>query len=216
MGKIPRCHYSVVIEMKEKAVDRVDTGLYGGDGRSGAPMAGNVHTSLPWQSCALVNPRPFPLSVHQAYQQMLFHGPLFQGIVEVKEIGSNGIDGILVPSNPRQLLAGNPAGNWLIDPVIMDSGLQMIILWSRTYWDMMPLPSRFRLFRSLAPLSGSAIRFQSRILPQSVGSHGAAEGMLHADLAFFNEEGRLIALLEDMEAACSKSLNRLTEKTERV
>jgi len=36
--------------------------------------------------------------------------------------------------------------------------------------------------------------------------------MLHADLAFFNEEGKLVALLEDMEAACSKSLNRLAEK----
>jgi hypothetical protein len=48
--------------------------------------------------------------------------------------------------------------------------------------------------------------FQSRILPQSV------PGMLHADLAFFDEHGKLIALLEDMEAACSKSLNRLAEK----
>ncbi|MEW6380465.1 MAG: SDR family NAD(P)-dependent oxidoreductase [bacterium] len=187
IDKSQRCHYSITIEMSKKANDRLD-----------------------WQPPALMEARPFPLSTREAYQQMLFHGYLFQGITAIHDIGVNGIQGFLTPSDPHKLLAGNPPGTWLIDPVIMDCGLQMIILWSRTYWDMMPLPSRFRLFRILAPLSGARIRFEGRILPQSI------PGMLHADLAFYTEEGQLIALLEDMEAACSKSLNRLAEKTERM
>ena len=184
VDKPPRRHYSLIIEMAKRSTNHLD-----------------------WQPPALLEARPFPLSTREAYQQMLFHGPLFQGISTIEDIGANGIQGVLTPSDPQKLLAGNPSGSWLIDPVIMDCGLQMIILWSRTYWDMMPLPSRFRLFRILAPLSGSRIRFEGRILPQST------PGILHADLGFFTEEGKLIALLEDMEAACSKSLNRLAEKT---
>jgi len=175
------CCYSTIVELKKK-----DNG------------------SFRWQPLALSEAKPFPMSTREAYKQWLFHGPLFHGISEIHQIGSNGINGILIPSSPKKLLAGDPQGTWLIDPVIVDSGLQMIILWSRTYWDMMPLPSRFQQFRSFGPLSGSKIRFETRILPNST------PGMLHADLAFFNEEGKLIALLEDMEAACSKSLNRLT------
>lgn len=175
------CCYSTIVELRKK-----------GNG------------SFRWQPLALSEAKPFPMSTREAYQQWLFHGPLFHGISEIHQIGANGINGILIPSSPKKLLAGDPQGTWLIDPVIVDSGLQMIILWSRTYWDMMPLPSRFQQFRSFGPLSGSKIRFETRILPNST------PGMLHADLAFFNEEGKLIALLEDMEAACSKSLNRLT------
>ncbi|MEW5801870.1 MAG: SDR family oxidoreductase [bacterium] len=223
--KVPRCHYSIVMEMTRLS-SAPEGGRDNGD-ESAAHVAPSIQ--LDWQPPALLDARPFPMSIEDAYQKMLFHGPLMQGITEVHEIGINGIDGILVPSDPRQLLTGSPSGDWLIDPVIMDSGLQMIILWSRTYWDMMPLPSRFRRFRISAPLSGKTqpshkggredhrrIHFRGRILPQSVGGSSLANGILHADLAFFNEEGVLIALLEDMEAACSRALNRLAEKAERI
>ena len=178
-----RCRYSTTVELRKKH-----------------------NGSFQWQPLALSEAKSFPMSTREAYQQWLFHGPLFHGISEIHQIGSNGINGTLIPSSAKKLLAGDPQGTWLIDPVIVDSGLQMIILWSRTYWDMMPLPSRFQQFRRFGSLSGSKVRFQSRILPKST------PGMLHADLAFFNEEGKLVALLEDMEAACSKSLNRLTTK----
>ena len=182
-GQNARSHYRTTIEMSKNV-----NGQYG---RQLFPLSVNKESRM---------------STQEAYQRWLFHGPLFQGISEIQEINSDNLQGIFVPSSPQKLLAGKPKGDWLIDPVIVDSGLQMIILWSRKYWDMMPLPSGFQHFRRFGPLSGSKIFFQSKILPTS------SPGMLHADLAFFNEQGKLMAFLEDMEAACSKSLNRLADE----
>ena len=177
--------------------------------RSGAPPA-PLTTPL-----TLTHPRALPLSIEEAYEQWLFHGPLFAGIVDVEGLGENGIIGRLSPSSPRRCLAEaseaplrgatalHGATAWLIDPVIVDSGLQLIILWARTYLDMTPLPSRLGCYHWLAPPSRGEVRCEIRIRATPGGPS------VHNDLKFFDPDGRLIGWMEDMEATCSKALNRL-------
>lgn len=156
----------------------------------------------------LIEPRAFSMSVGEAYEQWLFHGPLFAGIVEVERIGENGIIGRLSPSSPSRCLAEtSPNVRWIMDPVVLDSGLQLLILWARTYREATPLPSRFAAFHRFGDLSAGEVRCEARVRPGSENNP-----VVHSDLFFYDLQGRLIGLLEDMEFACSKALNRLGHK----
>ena len=88
-------------------------------------------------------PRPtrLPLPLAEAYDQWLFHGPMFAGINEVVAIGDNGIMGRVRVSRPQKLIRPAPAGSWLVDPVALDSSLQLCLLWIRSTFDQTPLPS---------------------------------------------------------------------------
>jgi acyl transferase domain-containing protein/NAD(P)H-dependent flavin oxidoreductase YrpB (nitropropane dioxygenase family)/NAD(P)-dependent dehydrogenase (short-subunit alcohol dehydrogenase family) len=147
--------------------------------------------------------RPFPMSVDEAYRQWLFHGALFQGIAEIEGITDEGMTATLVSSSPQQCLIGTPEGRWLIDPVVFDSGLQLFVLWTRAYLDVTPLPSRFRRYRRFGSLSESQVRCHLHVLDGTQGR------VFHINVAFVEPDGRLLGLLEDMESAGSKDLNRL-------
>ena len=148
--------------------------------------------------------RPFPMDIEKAYKQWLFHGPILQRITKIDEIGDNGIIASLAASSPENCLAKASRGSWIIDPVVVDCGLQLTILWGRMYWDMTSLPGRFGTYKRFGEFNGENISCQVRIRPASKGN------VIRADVAFIGENGRLLGLLEDLEHNCSKSLNRLT------
>ena len=161
-------------------------------------------------SIYLEEERPFPMEVQEAYRQWLFHGPIFQGITEIEGIGTNGILARLSSSSPKDCLAGVPeqmaTSKWIIDPVVIDSGLQLIVLWVRENLGMTPLPTRMYRHRRFGSMSGQKVDCQvhARI--------GSASNTVINTLVFFGEDGRLLGLIEGMEAICSKALNRLSVK----
>lgn len=148
--------------------------------------------------------QPFPLTIAESYEQWLFHGPLFQGIDEVKGISPNHLAAQMAPSTPQMYLAHKADGHWLIDPCVFDSALQLIILWMRHYQDSTPLPSRFAHYHRFGSLSQSPITCYL-IVPEQVRGH-----LLEVDIAFVDGNGRLVGLLEKMECPASQALNRLT------
>ena len=150
--------------------------------------------------------RAFPMSVQEAYQRWLFHGPTLQGIREIQGVGSDGIRARLAPSSPQRCLSGVFEGAWLIDPVIIDSGFQLVVLWARMYWDTTPLPSQCQVYKRLGHLSGTKIDCEIYILPSSEGN------TIHFNMSLLDTDGRLLGFMEDMEATCSKSLNRLSAR----
>jgi hypothetical protein len=153
--------------------------------------------------------RPFPMTVHEAYRQWLFHGPTLQGIREIQGVNRNGIRAWLNPSFPQHCLSGVSGGSWLIDPVIVDSGFQLVILWARMHWDMTPLPSRCEAYKRLDSISGEQIDCSISILPSS------RRNTIHFNMRLFDVGGRLLGFMEDMEFTCNRLLNRLsTQKTD--
>jgi hypothetical protein len=70
--------------------------------------------------------------------------------------------------------------------------------------DMTSLPSYYKAYTKLAPLSGEKIDCQINVLP------GSGSNIIHSDIAFFDAEGNLLGVMEGVESTCSKSLNRLT------
>ena len=159
------------------------------------------------------------LRVEDAYRDWLFHGPLFQGIASIEAIGSKGARAILRPSSPRACLVGEPPGEWLIDPILVDSALQMQVLWARLHWDVTLLPARIAEYR----LYGSGIATPATRPPGPSGDGGDALGIryelrissesqvptCHADHYFSSLEGRLLGVLTGVEGTGSKALNRL-------
>ena len=144
------------------------------------------------------------MAVEDAYRDLLFHGPLFQGIVEVAGMDGRGAGARLRASQPGRCVAGSDGRPWLIDPVMLDSALQMQVLWARLQWNVTLLPAEIGEYVLLAPVGeGETVRHELRIRPES------KPPLCHADHWFFGSDGRPLALLRDVVGVGSQALNRL-------
>ncbi len=156
-----------------------------------------------YQSAAVE--KDYPLSIADAYQKYLFHGPRFAHIERIEGTTSSGLLAQIRPSDPSAFINGGN-GAWLIDPVVFDSGLQLVLLWTRNEFDVTPLPARFARYRRFGPLratNGGPIFCELVARPQ------AGVAMVHADLTFFEQDGNVLGILEGLECPASRELNRL-------
>jgi acyl transferase domain-containing protein/NAD(P)H-dependent flavin oxidoreductase YrpB (nitropropane dioxygenase family)/NAD(P)-dependent dehydrogenase (short-subunit alcohol dehydrogenase family) len=147
--------------------------------------------------------QPYTETVEQAYNNYLFHGPVLQCIDAIDGISKEGIMATVSPSIPREVLTWRPRGKWIMDPVVIDSGFQLAIVWARVLHGFTPLPSSFKAYHRYAPLDGPFMRcyLQSEVDPQHV--------LMQTDLFFVSPDGRLLARFEGAESTCSRALNRL-------
>jgi acyl transferase domain-containing protein len=148
--------------------------------------------------------RPFPMSAAEAYRQWLFHGPRLQAITDIEGVAERDIRATLDASAPPSALRQPPEGQWVIDPVMFDSGLQLFLLWARAQLDRTLLPSRFQRYRRYGSLSGSDVQCHVHVLERS------RDPLYYVNIAFVGPDGRLLGLLEEIEGASSRALNRLS------
>jgi len=152
--------------------------------------------------------QPFPKTIEDAYSQWLFQGPCFQGIRSIECVNTEGIIASLDPSLPADLLADASEASWLVDPVILDGALQLPILWGRLHWDITTLPSSFGCYHYFAPFSEQRTHVQVRVRPET----SQLMNTIYTDVAFFDANGHLLGLVENLKHNGSKTLNRLTVK----
>jgi acyl transferase domain-containing protein/NAD(P)H-dependent flavin oxidoreductase YrpB (nitropropane dioxygenase family)/NAD(P)-dependent dehydrogenase (short-subunit alcohol dehydrogenase family)/acyl carrier protein len=196
-----RSHESLVLEV-DVEIDELDQPgrpCY----RATVQIAERFPPPPPFDPGALSELRPFPMAVEESYRRWLFHGPCFQGISTIEGMNEHGITAIVLPSSPAQCLPARAAGHWLIDPVLLDCGFQLAILWERVHHNMTPLPSRFTSYRRFGPAAGAPVRcsLQAR---SNTGGHA-----LITNISFLDTDGRVVGVLEEMEFSCSSALNRL-------
>jgi acyl transferase domain-containing protein/NAD(P)H-dependent flavin oxidoreductase YrpB (nitropropane dioxygenase family)/NAD(P)-dependent dehydrogenase (short-subunit alcohol dehydrogenase family) len=150
---------------------------------------------------------PPPVDAAAAYRDLLFHGPLFQGIAAIEGMGEAGAVALLRRSTPAACLDGARGGSWLLDPVLLDSALQMQVLWARLNWDVTLLPAEIgghRRHASASVAPEELVRHELRIRPESESP------ICRADHRFHLADGRLLATLEDVVGVGTAALNRLT------
>ncbi len=148
--------------------------------------------------------KAFPMGVEVAYRDLLFHGPLFQGIVAIDGMDERGASALLRPSQAAQCVAGAEGLRWLLDPVLLDSALQIQVLWARLQWEVTLLPAEIgRYVRVAAAGEGEPVRHELRIRAAS------NPPLCHADHWFYGSDGRLLALLQDVVGVGTRALNRL-------
>jgi len=148
-----------------------------------------------------------PVTAEHAYREILFHGPIWQGISEIREVGSNGIRATLRHSAPQHFFRDALEVPWLFDPLLIDCCFQLVIVWTKIYRDMRSLPSSFQTFRRWGPVEEGPIDCQIRILPHS-GKHN-----IYVDVVFIGPDGRVLGLLEENEHTCSRSLDRAVARS---
>jgi hypothetical protein len=147
--------------------------------------------------------KAFPVSMEEAYKNWLFHGPLFQCIKEIHGISKQGIAATLAPAQPRDCIAGGSSRHWILDPIVLDAGPQLAILWARVHHDMTALPSGFQSLRLIRPCNAEAIQCRFEV-KEMRGEHSFL-----ADVHFADPDGNVLAMVEGLESTCSKALNRL-------
>ena len=194
-----RSHYRARVELRDPAEPHETAGHYTprfAGGRTGAA----AHPA----PVAIADLKPFPIPIEDAYRDLLFHGPLFQGIMAIDGMDERGASALLRPSRPGRCVAGADELNWLLDPVLLDSALQIQVLWARLQWDVTLLPAGIGGYARLAaPGEGELVRHELRIRPAS------SAPLCHADHWFYGSDGRLLALLEDVVGVGTQTLNRL-------
>jgi acyl transferase domain-containing protein/NADP-dependent 3-hydroxy acid dehydrogenase YdfG len=181
-----RRHYQAVVRLRE-------AGGAMGDDEPAPSLAG-----LP----------AFPMSVDAAYRDLLFHGPLFQGIVAIEGMDERGAVSLLRPSTPAHCLAGADAEDWLLDPVLLDSALQVQVLWARLHWDVTLLPAEIATHRRALSgprtvPSGGLVHHELLVRPDS------QPPLCRTDHRFHLPDGRLLATLGGVVGVGTAALNRL-------
>ena len=146
---------------------------------------------------------PLSKSLEQAYGEWTFHGPLFQRITDIAGIGSDSMLGTIYSPTAAPVLAGVGRPEWIIDPFVFDAALQLLLMWSRAQNDKTALPSRFQSFTRYGSLSDQPLT--AYVAVESLAGGHALVSTVH----FVDAAGRVVAVLEGMEASCTNALNRL-------
>ncbi|MFO0891868.1 MAG: SDR family NAD(P)-dependent oxidoreductase [Isosphaeraceae bacterium] len=208
-----RVQYRAVVELERLSAEH-----------SGLVLPGFSSSPAPLRGAG-----PMPMSIEEAYQKWLFHGPIFRGIQSIESICPDGARAILRMSSPNDCLRDGEPRGWLLDPVLIDSAFQMQVLWARLHWDVTLLPAgvqscRFLDRRREDPGAGEpairsdrgrvrAIReeltYELRIRPES------EVPLCTADHYFFDSTGRQVGTLLRVEGTGSRKLNRLSSPQRR-
>ncbi len=149
-----------------------------------------------------VTVQPAPYQNGDVYRTYLFHGPDFHGIEHIEGISPEGIIGITKAAPSPSAWIRQPLRNhWLTDPLIVDSSFQMMILWSFAQHGTASLPTFIKRYRQFQPKFSPNV---GRIVAQVTKSekHSA-----QANIEFLDENGALIARMEEYECTIDPLLN---------
>ena len=146
--------------------------------------------------------RSYERGVHRAYAEVLFHGEHFHGIERINGISASGMTAeVRLGAMPDQWMADPLRSSWLTDPLALDTGFQLAILWCHEEMGAVSLPSylhRYRQYRSGFPTGRISVALQVR-------THDSHK--MVGDLTFQTPEGTVIARIEGYECTVDASLN---------
>ncbi len=169
------------------------------------PEIWNTELAAPIQS--KFNLRDLPASTSELpqpkdlYGTWLFHGPAFQGLASIICLADNDIAGEITGSAPRDFVTTADASAWLVDPLLVDSAMQLAGVWARHHQDVTVLPNGFRNLYLFRPITVGTVK--ARVF---LGTSSATD--LLCDLAIYNENGELALVVEGLGGIASKTFNR--------
>ena len=143
----------------------------------------------------------YSLNLAAAYDQRLFHGPMFQGLLSIDSCSAAGIVVTAgAATAPGNWMSEPTRGTWLADPLAIDVALQAVILWSQEMRGQPCLPcaiSSYRQYRPVFPQTGVRI-----VISLREGSHQ----LIRCDIDFVDQHERLVARIEGCESVADAAL----------
>ncbi len=142
-------------------------------------------------------------SIETTYAETLFHGPAMHGLLEVEGCGEMGVVArCRVAPPPRDWMEEPVRNRWIADPLVLDSGLQAMIVWTSDQLGEVSLPTRFTRYRQFVPsFPEEGARIVIDVLQRT-------NSKVVADIEWIGEDGDLLARLEGYESVVDFSLSK--------
>ena len=154
--------------------------------------------------------RRYAPDVEEVYRDILFHGPHFQALRKVAGISKHGIvaDVRSAPA-PVQWMNQPLRSSWLGDPLAVDAGLQLGVLWCHEELGALALPSYQARYRQYQPFPKQGVRTVLEV--DETGQH-----RLIGSVTFLDASGRVVARSEGCEWTVDPSLRKAFAHNELV
>jgi hypothetical protein len=137
----------------------------------------------------------------EVYSDWLFHGPLFHGISKITNLGRPGIDGNVIGTDPVFVLSPPNSYEWVFDPILLDSAMQLAAIWVKRYMNMQTLPTGFKsmLFARKLDLRKVTVQvyFADDVVPND----------LICDLVIRDQEGIVVAAIKGLTGVAVRDLS---------
>jgi acyl transferase domain-containing protein/NAD(P)-dependent dehydrogenase (short-subunit alcohol dehydrogenase family)/NAD(P)H-dependent flavin oxidoreductase YrpB (nitropropane dioxygenase family) len=153
------------------------------------------------------------ITAAEAYRDRLFHGPCFRCLKRIVSLNGRGVWAEVTPSRPSDCMRAAPGSSWIIDPILLDAGPQLLILWAQEMRGMTALPSRFgevTIFSGLLPLLQNRAEdpLRCHLLLDAAGNGP----IITATYEVFGPDGNVVLSVTGLESTASESLNRLAAR----
>ncbi len=139
---------------------------------------------------------PPTISLADFYGNITFHGPMLQGITTIDQVGENFVKGRVKTGIPKDWIPSTQRTQWAIDPLALDSAMQMagLVAWQR--YERAGTPYSIGTYTQLKGASGE--------LEAEVYFGNADEDSFTANIAFYDLSGELVAYVEEVKAELRK------------
>ncbi|MBI1353691.1 MAG: acyltransferase domain-containing protein [Acidobacteria bacterium] len=126
-------------------------------------------------------------------EHRFFHGPSFQGILDLHTVGCNGVDAQLKTLPRHELLRGDAAPRLWTDPFLLDAGGQLVGYWPNEYVDegFVVLPVGLQQLTLYGPVLEPGVTLDCRVRIKSL-----TERQLSADFDIVDASGKLALRVE--------------------
>jgi hypothetical protein len=145
---------------------------------------------------------PYQGELHRAYGEQLFHGAELQGLTEIDGCDDRGIVAMCASAPaPREWIEQPLRSRWITDPLAIDCGFQMMILWSFALRGVGSLPTEVQSYRQfVAAFPSSGARIEVRVT--NVDPNRAT-----ADIDWLDASGTVLARMTGYQCVLDASLN---------
>jgi hypothetical protein len=155
--------------------------------------------------------QPCALTPDEVYGRVLFHGPDMQCLETVEACDAAGVTARLRAAPPPSAWVRQPLRQkWITDPLVVDGGFQLMVLWSATRRGAPCLPchvARYRQYRRAFPADGV------RAVLEGVCD---SDLLAVADLDFLDAAGQVVARMEGCESTIDPALQRAFRRNQLV
>jgi len=160
----------------------------------------------PFELPADLRAQPYAPGVEAVYRDILFHGPHFHGIKSIEGISERGmVARVRTAPAPTEWMAAPLRTAWLGDPLVVDAGLQLGVLWCHQQMGAVSLPSYGASWRQYHS-------FPSQDVTIALEVRETGPTRMAADLTFLDTAGKVIARMERHEWTVDPSLQAAFER----
>ena len=189
--------FEVDVEIRDGIKDGMDIVHY----RAKAVLTDSFPQPPHFDQLKKIDSKPYPMSVEEIYDKILFHGIELQGIKEITGYSSNRIVArISAAPLPAKWMVEPLRSRWIGDPLVLDSAFQMAILYSFKKIGLVSLPSytaSYRQYQKAFPLDEVTAVLDVKKM---------TDHKITCDFTFLDKDNIVVARLTGYEAVMDASL----------